>query len=382
MRKTIIITLCVMFLLLIFSCKSKESSSIASQMKEVQKIAKLEQEINKKQEKLNELIRHYVKESGGDVGLIVDSTLSPEQRELLEKKLKSEEGIGYKDLISDILKQQKEIEDLRVQIQELEKKLPTPVVVKKGDRHFDIAMNFLTKEKGLDEETAKKLIYQTNIMDELVPGFKVWNFYDNGVYGTFVTQGDASVSPYGVIRAAKEKLINEKNEAISQKELLLKEKNTLLEQVAELEKRRDELNQDVMLLQKEREELIKRLAETRELSEELRSKLNSVFYRAGERKALVEAKLVKDPVFGSATILDYKEENFPDRIDLRTSDTITISAEKVGVQSIKKVRIVPTSFKPDIDFKVEINPSQDIASIKILNKDKFRAERTIVILIN
>lgn len=381
MKKLFVLCLATALVLLL-SCKSKESAAIASQMKQVQKIAKIEKEINEKQEKLNEMIRQYVKEGGKDLGLVLDQNLGPEQREVLEKKLQSEEGIGYKDLISDILKKQKEIEDLKVQIQDLEKKLPSPTIVKKGDRHFDIAMNFLTKEKGLDEATAKKLVYQTNIMDELVPGFKVWNFYDDGVYGTFVTQGDAAVSPYGVIQAAKTKLVNEKNQAISQKEVLQKEKATLLEQVADLERRRDQLNQDVMLLQQEREDLIKKLAETNELSEELKSKLNSVFYRAGERKALVDSGLVKDPLFGSASILKYGEENFPDRIDLRTADSISVSAEKCGVASIKKVRIVPTSFKADVDYKVEISPDGSSSNIKILNKDKFRAERTVVILIN
>jgi hypothetical protein len=381
MKKFIVGVVCIL-LVAMFSCGPKESPAISGQMKEVQKIAKLEKQISEKQEKLNQMIRQYVKDGGKDLGLVVDQSLGPEQRAVLEKKLQNEEGIGYKDLISDILKQQKDIEDLKVQIQDLEKKLPAPVLVNRGDKHFDIAMNYLTKEKGLDEATAKKLVYQTNIMDELVPGFKVWNFYDNGVYGTFVTQGDAAVSPYGVIQAAKKKLVTEKNEAISQKEVLQKEKTTLLEQVADLEKRRDQLNQDVILLQQEREELVKKLAETRELSEELQSKLNSVFYRVGERKSLVDSGLVKDPVFGSAKILNFAENNFPDRVDLRSSDTISLTAEKCGVPSIKKVRIVPTVFKADEDFSVIIPADGSKAEIKILNKDKFRAERTVVILVN
>jgi len=236
MRK-VIVGLVLILLVAMFSCGPKESPTISGQMKEVQKIAKLEKQINEKQEKLNQMIRQYVKDGGKDLGLVVDQSLGPEQRAVLEKKLQNEEGIGYKDLISDILKQQKDIEDLKVQIQDLEKKLPTPVLVNRGDRHFDIAMNYLTKEKGLDEATAKKLVYQTNIMDELVPGFKVWNFYDNGVYGTFVTQGDAAVSPYGVIQAAKKKLVTEKNEAISQKEVLQKRRQPFLSRLQNLRKK-------------------------------------------------------------------------------------------------------------------------------------------------
>jgi hypothetical protein len=381
MKKVLIVTVALSILLL-SGCRSKESAAMAEQMKQVQKIAKLEKQITEKQDKMNLLIRQYAQDGGKDLGMVLDQNMSPDQRALLEKKLQNEEGIGYKDLISDILKQQKELEDLKVQVQDLEKKLPSPTLTKRGDKHFNIAMDYLTKEKGLDEATAKKLIYQTNIMDELVPGFKVWNFYDNGVYGTFVTQGDAAVSPYGVIQAAKTKLVNAKNEAISQKEVLQKEKTTLLEQVDDLQKRRDQLNQDVMLLQQEREDLVRRLAETRDLSEELKSKLNSVFYRAGDRKAMVDSGIVKDPVFGSAAILKYDEANFPDRIDLRSQDSIAVSAEKAGVPSIKKVRIVPTTFKNDVDFQVEITGGGSSANIKILNKDKFRAERTVVILVN
>ncbi|HNQ78943.1 MAG TPA: hypothetical protein PKJ37_02560 [Acidobacteriota bacterium] len=381
MKKALILAVAVS-LVLMFGCKSKESAELAAQMKQVQKIAKLEKQITEKQEKMNMLIRQYAQEGGKDLGLVLDQSMGTDQRELLEKKLQNEEGIGYKDLISDILKQQKEIEDLKVQVQDLEKKLPAPTLVKRGDKHFDIGMQYLTKEKGLDEAAAKKLIYQTNIMDELVPGFKVWNFYDNGVYGTFVTQGDAAVSPYGVIQAAKKKLVDEKNTAVSQKEVLQKEKTTLLEQVDDLQKRRDQLNQDVMLLQQEREELVRKLAEVRELSEELKSKLNSVFFRAGERKALVDSGLVKDPVFGSAKILKFQDENFPDRIDLRSQDAISISAEQCGVPSIKKVRVVPTSFKEGVDFTVVILGGGATANINILSKDKFRAERTVVVLVN
>jgi hypothetical protein len=381
MKKVIIVAI-AMGLVMLSGCRSKESAALAAQMKQVQKIAKLEKDITEKQDAMNQLIRQYAQGGGKDLGMVLDQNMAPEQRALLEKKLQSEEGIGYKDLISDILKQQKAIEDLKVQVQDLEKTLPAPTLVKRGDKHFDIGMAYLTKEKGLDEATAKKLIYQTNIMDELVPGFKVWNFYDNGVYGTFVTQGDASVSPYGVIQAAKTKLVNAKNEAISQKEVLQKEKTTLLEQVDDLQKRRDQLNQDVTLLQQEREELVRRLAETRELSEELKSKLNSVFYRAGEHKALVDSGLVKDPIFGSAKILKFGEENFPDRVDLRTQEAVTISAEKAGVPSIKKVRIVPTSFKEGTDFTVVILGDGATATVTILNKDKFRAERTVVFLVN
>ena len=381
MKKTVVLALTAA-LVLALACKH-EKTQVEKEMETAQKIAKLEQDINGRQDQVNQLVQKYIQEGGKDLGAIVGTNLTPEQKAVLEKKLQSEEGIGYRDLISDILKKQKEMEDLRVQVQELEKKLPAAVVVTRGQKHLDLAMSFLTKEKGLDPETARKLALRTNLMDDLVPGFKVWNFYDNGVYGTFVTQGDAAVSPYRVIQQGKQKLVSEKEKAISQRDALAKEKETLTEQVADLEKKRDQLNQDVTMLQAEREQMIKKLAEMQNLSDDLRARLNSVFYKIGDRKSLINAGLVKDPIFGQPTLLKFDEASYPERLDLRTGDTITFSAEQAGVTEIRKVKIAPgSSFKVDQDYGSTIAADGKTATVKILNKDKFRAERTMAVLVN
>lgn len=369
---------------LVFSlaCK-RESSKVSNEMDTARKIAKLEQDINGRQDQMNQLLQKYMQEGGKDVGALVGQTLTPEQKAVLEQKLKNEEGIGYRDLISDILKREKEVEDLKVQVQDLEKKLPSAVVVKRGDKHLNIAMEFLTKEKGLDAATAKKLALQTNLMDELVPGFKVWNFYDNGTFGTFVTQGDASVSPYRVIQKAKQELVSAKNQAISQRDQLSKEKTTLLEQVSDLERRRDQLNQDVAMLQAERADLLKKMQEVQDLSEDLKARLNSIFYRVGERQSLIKSGLVQDPWYGQPRIAKFDEANFPQHLDLRNGDAITFTAQDAGVASITKIKVAPgTAFKIDQDYNWSISPDGKTGTIKILNKDKFKAERTMVILVN
>jgi len=257
------------------------------------------------------------------------------------------------------------------------------VVVKRGDKHLDIAMEFLTTEKGLDEATAKKLALQTNLMDELVPGFKVWNFYDNGTFGTFVTQGDASVSPYRVIQKAKQDLVSAKDLAISQRNQLSQEKTTLLEQVSDLEKRRDQLNQDVAMLQAERADLMKKMQEVQDLSEDLKARLNSIFYRVGERQSMVKSGLVQDPWYGQPRIAKFDEANFPQHLDLRSGDAITFTAQDAGVAAITKIKIAPgTAFKIDQDYNWSISPDGKTGTVKILNKDKFKAERSMVILVN
>jgi len=379
MRKLVVLGMAIA-LAFTFAC-NRESSQVTKEMQTAQKIAKLEQDINGKQDKINQLVQKYMQEGGKDLGAVVGNNLTPEQKAVLEKNLQNEKGIGYQDLINDILKQQKEVEDLRVQIQDLEKKLPAAVVVKRGDKHLDLAIEFLTKEKGLDAETAKKLALQTNLMDELVPGFKVWNFYDNGVFGTFVTQGDAPVSPYRVIQGAKQKLVNEKNTAITQRDALAAEKVTLTEQVSDLEKKRDGLLQDVNMLQAEREQMVAKLAEMQQLSDELKTKINSVFYKLGDRKAMVNAGLVKDPIFGQPTLLKFDEASYPASLDLRAQDSVNFTAEQAGVTEIRKVKLAPGStFKVDVDYQIILFPDGKTATVKFINKDKFRSERVAVMV--
>lgn len=375
----------ILALFFTFACKPKPkvSPAVANQMETAHKIAKLEMDINGKQDEMNQLLQKYVQEGGKDVGTVMGQTLTPEQKAVLEQKLQQEKGIGYKDLINDILAKEKEVEDMKVQVQDLEKKLPAAVVAKRGDKHLDIAMNFLTKEKGLDPETAKKLAYQVNLMDELVPGFKVWNFYDNGVYGTFVTQGDAAISPYRAIQQAKQQLITAKETAVKQRDTLAKEKTTLLEQVADLEKKRDQLNQDVAMLQAEREDLMKKMTELKNLSDDLQAKLNSIFYKIGDRAALIHSGLIEDPFFGQPRLKKFEESNFPQHLDLRQGDTISFTAQEAGVTKIQKIRIAPgAGYKLNVDYMTTISPDATQGSVKLINKEKFRAERTMVILIN
>lgn len=380
--KKLFAMLVVFLLLATFGCK-KESKTVTKQMATAQKIAKIEQDVDAKQQQMNSLLQKYAAEGGQNAGSLMGKNLTPEQKKELEDRLKSEKGIGYKDLISDILGKQKQIEDLRVQIQDLEKTLPSAVTVRRGDSHYNIAMNFLTKDKGLDPATAKKLVLRVNLMDELVPGFKVWNFYDNGVYGSFVTQGDASVSPYTVIKRTKHKLVTAKNQAISQRDELKKQKTTLLEQVSDLQKRRDQLNQDVALLQAQREDMLKQLQQMHDLSDDLKARLNSVFYTIGERKALVTSGVVKDPWYGKARLTNFKEDSYPNHMDLRSEDTIKFTAKDVGVASIKRIKVAPeATFKAGVDYIAAVLSDGAEGQVKILNKDKFKAQRTMAIMIN
>jgi FtsZ-binding cell division protein ZapB len=364
---------------------SQESGkeTVNSQMATAQKIANLEQKIDANQQEVNTLLKQYVQSGGQDLGAVMGQGLTPEQTQLLEAKLKSEEGIGYLDLVSDILSKQKNIEDLRVRIQDLEKTLPSPEDVQKGQRHFDLAMAYLTKEKGLDPAAAKALVMKVNLVDDLVPGFKVWNFYDEGVYGTFVTQGDAKVSPYYVTEKAKQNLIDQKNAAVAQRDELAKAKADLTQQVADLSSKRDQLNQEVSMLQAEREDLTKKVSDLQSQRDDFEARNNSVFYRIGWRKNLENEGMVRDPWYARPTLAKFSPADYPQHLDLRSSDTLVFSAQQAGVAKITKVGLAPGSlYKEGNDYAVTVAADGSRASLRFLNKDKFRAGRSIMILVN
>lgn len=384
MKRILMVLAILVAAVLVLACAMGESGSgVSTQMKTAQKIAKIEKQIDTNQQELDSLVKLYIQQGGQDIGSLVGQGLTPDQKQVLEARLKNEQGIGYGDLISDILTKQKSVEDLKVKVQDLEKTLPAPVDVAKGERHVDIAMAYLTKDKGLDANTAKRLVQQVNLMDELVPGFKVWNFYDNGVYGTFVTQGDAKVSPYGVIQHAKQTLVNEKNTAIAQRDALATEKAALNQQVTDLTAKRDQLTQEVDLLQAERQDLTNKVNDLQTQRDDLQARNNSVFYRVGTKKNLVQEGAIKASWLSKPTLVKYGEDQFPQHLDLRSGDTITIAAKDEGLVKIRRVSVAPGSvFKAKQDYTVSISPDGQEATLKLLTKDKFRASRSMVILVD
>ncbi len=381
--KRILMVLAVLVAAALLVACAESGPGVSSQMKTAQKIAKLEKQIDQRQQEMDTLVKQYVQQGGQDVGSIVGPGLTPDQKQVLEARLKNEQGIGYGDLVTDILNKQKSIEDLKVQVQNIEKTLPTPVEVGKGERHADIAMAYLTKDKGLDQNTAKRLVQQVNLMDDLVPGFKVWNFYNDGVYGTFVTQGDAKVSPYGVIQHAKQVLVNEKNTAIAQRDQLAAEKASLTQQVSDLTNRREELTQEVSLLEAERQDLTSKVNDLQAQRDDLQARNSSVFYRIGTRKNLVQEGAIRTSLFSKPKVVKYGEDQFPQHLDLRSGDTISLSAKMEGLDKIRRVSVAPGSlFKADEDYVVTISQDGQDASLRLLAKDKFRASRSIVILVD
>ena len=141
------------------------------------------------------MLGEYKKKTGEDLPELNIMNLSPEQKKVLEDKIKSEKDVSIKSLLQDILDKNNDIQNLTARLQELEAMLPKPHVVEKGENHYQIAMNFLLNEKGIDKTRAMQLVERTALFEPIIPGFKVWNFYAEDEYGTFITQGNGPDLP-------------------------------------------------------------------------------------------------------------------------------------------------------------------------------------------
>jgi outer membrane murein-binding lipoprotein Lpp len=177
----------------------KPSSNIEEFQKLVGQLDAKNKDIYEKSQDMAKLVKEYnaahpnenIKFAAGDSVL----GLTTEQQELLQQMIQKEQDVSYKGMLGKVIEANKQITDLRGEIDKIQAKLPKPTVVKRGDSHRKLAVEYLVKSEGLDEKKAKELTDKVALADELVPGFYVWLYYNDGVFGTFVTQGDAKVNP-------------------------------------------------------------------------------------------------------------------------------------------------------------------------------------------
>ncbi len=345
------------------------------QMQEmVGKIRTLEQEINSKQNEVFSLLGQYKDKTGQDLPHANMLDLTEDQKKVLEEKIRTESDVSIKSLLSDILDKNQEIDELKTKISEVEALLPKPTIVQEGENHYSIAMNFLVGEKQLDKEKAMELIERSALFDTLMPGFKVWNFYSGEDYGTFVTQGDAPISPNEVNRRAKKKLVDAKDQAIA-------EKNQLAVEIASLEEKKNEIIQQLELLAQEKQNLLTRMNELSVENTDMQDQINSLFYLADTRKELKNSKILKGGFLKSTKLDNVDPSIFKESIDLRSTQQIVLFANSYNLSSISKIALYPNFYKENVDYKVTFEEENQKVLIDILQPDKLKAER-IVIAIN
>jgi predicted nucleic acid-binding Zn-ribbon protein len=294
--------------------------------------------------------------------------LTEEQKNALEERIKAEKNSSYQALLQEVLDKDKELKTLNEKITRLRAVLPRPDVAKANDSHYGLAMRFL-RRKGVPEEKAKALISRVLIMDKLAPGFEVYHFYNNGVYGSWVSQGRAAVTPTQLQAEEKAKIEGERDAANDKSA-------KLAEEVADLNAQKAAITADIDALRTEKTNMIKELEGLAATNESQKAKLSSLHYVVGSRKALEKDGVIVVPVFAKDRAgANWSDGVFTKSLDLRSKDTITLTAADAGLQKIAKVSVVPGSLEKDKHYTLTLSDDRTTATVKILVKDRFLNEK-------
>ena len=297
--------------------------------------------------------------------------LTQAQRTLLEQRVKAEKDNSTAALLQEILDRDQLIADLDGKLAKLRTELPRPVIAKANDNHFTMAVRFL-KGQGLSDAKAKVVAARANLMEELQPGWQVYNQYLGGVYLTAVSQGRASVGPTEFVRNQRAALERERADNIQIAQ-------GLKAQVEVLEAQRQKVQEEVDSLQTEKVSLMGQVTELTALSQTQKAKLNALHYMVGYRKQLESEGLIVVPVFardrmGPKAVAAKFDRDLP--LD-SPSPEVVIRASELGLQRIGKVNVIPGSLEKNKHYSLVFSEDRANAVIRILDADRLRNDRVV-----
>ena len=283
--------------------------------------------------------------------------LTEEQRTLLADRIKNERA-DRRSLLQDLLDRDQAIKSLKAQVRQLGSRLPDHVEVHDGDRHDRMAMDFLIN-KGVSEAKAYALVSTINLQDALVPGFRVWLYYENGQFGTWVTQGAAGVSPQEHGRQVWALAASERDNAV-------KERDQAVAAGRGLQANLEDTQNFAKLAEEARQRTADDLKGMTEAAERASAFNDTLRYVIDSKKQLVNRK-----------VLDKNLKLFPPTADVTTLDvgknlTLTIDASAYGLKKIKKATVVPGTVMLDVDYQVELGDGT-IVKFTIRNPQAFKS---------
>jgi hypothetical protein len=332
-----------------------------------EKLMGLEREIQKKENEKLKLIARFETKTGKKFPIGVIFNIGKKERQVLEEYIRNEKNISIKALLKALVKKDNEIRELREEHKTLNEQ-HKPHIVKKGENHYQIAIEYLLFQRGLDKDEAKKLLNKAFFFDPLTPGFEVWNFYDGKEYSSFVTQGQASISPAELERRKREEI----------KKLIEEERLKTLESEDELKKATKEFKAAQLLKQNELEAVKKRNRQIEEQKRLMEQQLNSLYYLVDTEKNLVHSKIIAGGFLKRKKLKTINPMDIKNSIDLRVSQSININAGLLGLKKIKKVMLFPKHYKNGVDFKIDIGRDKQEANVVILKEEKFKKQFLVI----
>ena len=104
-------------------------------------------------------------------------------------------------------------------------------------------------------------------------------------------------------------------------------------------------------------------------------------YVVGNRKTLEKDGVIVVPVFAKDRAgSNWADGVFTKALDLRSADSITLTAADAGLQKISKVSVIPGSLEKDKHYSLTISQDKTSATVKILAKDRFINEKVVFAL--
>jgi hypothetical protein len=306
---------------------------------------------------------------------VFNQDLSPEQREVLNSMVAQESDISYKALLQKIIADRDTIQGLQENVARLEQTLPdTFVVAKRGDRQHNLALAYLTEESHLDAAKAKTLLSQVDQTDELLPGNKVWFFYDpqRDTFRTYVTQGEAARTPLAVRRANQKALTQERDTFKVESATFKGERDSAQAEVASLQEVKTGLESDIASLTQIKYELESNVSR---LSNDIATRENSLYFHAGNEKTLADQGVLSGVL---KRVRDVKGLHYDESLDLRQGTTITLMPESFGLHEIKDVRLLPPIYQEGRDFTVQTVEDHSSARLVILDPELFRGKEVLL----
>lgn len=340
----------------------------------VNKVEKLNTQISDREQQISGLVKRYNESHPGNS---IDTTgmstmgLTQEQQQLLAARVAQEKDLSYRGLLQDILDTTSEIEKLNTELSEVKSRLRPPYTAQKGDSHLSVCLKFLTQDIGIAEEEALKLIEREAMVPELLPGFHVWNYYGDGVFGTFVTQGDSKITPNELARATKRKIESEK-------QLLIQERNQKQNEVDDLEARKAELTQQIKSLEEERASMMQQMTTMASQNDSLALELNSLKFHIGTFRDLEKAGAIRKPALGKWNTGTIDAVTSTGSLDLRRGNRIVVNAASLGLDAIDKILLFPRYYKEDGDYRIELSPDKRSATVVLDRPERFNLSRLII----
>jgi DNA repair exonuclease SbcCD ATPase subunit len=365
---------CAVAATLCLACGSQpeeESTSQAPRVPQARSLGELSQELGRlqgevqgKNKEIASLLQRYQEQGGTLPDNFGDGNLTEDQKKLLAEHFK-DERLGLGPMLQDILDRDSEIKELQGRIAALESGLPSSVVAQKGDRQDGILKSYL-QERGVSDTDARRLIADVPVQP-LLPGYRVWAYLKDGSLGSWVTTGDASLSPQELARRSWRQMTDQRDAAEREAKHLQQELATVTRERAELRQQLDVLRDDIGNWSEQVEQL----------RQEARASRQGARYLAGSKKQLRDCGIITSGVFRRVGVRRLEKL---ETLDLDKTNEIVLNSNEHGLAQIHKVRVLPDGFRRDQDYSVDLLKGGQVARLSLLDVDKFKRSTFVVVL--